>query len=152
MNKELDIHEVTNGVGETVGWAVIRNKSKKVAEFATVEEAVSFADAPKQPAPKTETISPIDLNVGDRVLTWGAVVEVAHIVNAGESEIEGGVRIAACISRLVGDNLGAIPRAWFETPEEMTRRGCKWANALPEGLYWNVQGNAHARCSRILAD
>lgn len=99
---------------------------------------------------KTQTVSPIDLKVGDRVAAHGAIVQVEYIVETPETEIEGGVRIAACISRLVGENMGSIPRAYFETPEQMTRRGCKFSFGLPDGLYWNVQGNAHARCSKII--
>ncbi|MBD4208090.1 hypothetical protein GUH47_19295 [Xanthomonas citri pv. citri] len=101
---------------------------------------------------KTMQISPIHLQVGDKVLIYGAIVEVMHIVNAVETEIEGGIRIAACISRLVGEDMGAIPRAYFETPEQMTRRGCKFSHALPDGLYWNVQGNAHALVSKVVPE
>lgn len=43
-NTQITIHEITNGKGETVGWAVLRNKAEKLAEFATIEDACAFAD------------------------------------------------------------------------------------------------------------
>jgi hypothetical protein len=98
---------------------------------------------------KTANVSPIDLQIGDRVLTHGAIVEVAHVVNA-DCDVPGGVRTAACISRLVGDERGGIPRSFFETPAQLRARGCEWASALPEGLYWNVQGNAHASVAKVV--
>jgi hypothetical protein len=98
---------------------------------------------------KTVNVSPIDLQIGDRVFTHGAVLEVAYISNH-DSDVPGGVRTAACISRLVGDENGSIPRGWFESRETMRARGCEWAMSLPEGRYWNVQGNAHASVLKIV--
>lgn len=57
MSKELTIHPVTNGAGETVAWAVIRNMSEKVAEFATVEEAFAFAYGPEQKSATARTVT-----------------------------------------------------------------------------------------------
>lgn len=99
---------------------------------------------------KTQTVSPIDLKVGDRVLTYGAIVEVMHITTREDKVNPGGIRIAACTSRLVGEDMGAIPRGYFDTPERLVRSGCKFAHALPPGLYWNVQGNALARVEKII--
>lgn len=98
----------------------------------------------------TTSISPIELKVGDRVSYYGALVEVARIENR-EDDTPGGIRVAACISRLVGDDLGSIPRGWYDTPDSMRRSGCTWATELEPGLYVNVQGNAHARVSKVTA-
>lgn len=98
---------------------------------------------------KYEHVSPIDLVIGDRVMVYGAIVEVARITEV-PCDIPGGIRVAACMSRLVGDDIGSIPRSWFETPEGLKGRGCTWADELEPGLYWNVQGNAHARVAKIL--
>lgn len=99
---------------------------------------------------KTERISPIELKLGDRVVEHGALFEVMHITNAETSNPQG-VRVAACTSRLIGEDNGAIPRGWFDTPESLRDRGCTWASELPAGHYWNVQGNALARVSRVVA-
>ena len=96
----------------------------------------------------TEQVSPIELQKGDRVEAYGALMEVMHIVESG-CDVPGGVRVAACVSRVIGDTTGTIPRGWLETPEQMSERGATWAAELPAGLYWNIQGNAHARVSRV---
>jgi len=44
MTKQITIHKITNGNGETVGWAVLRNKAEKLAEFDSIEAACAFAD------------------------------------------------------------------------------------------------------------
>lgn len=44
MNTQITVHAITNGAGETVGWAVLRNKAEKLAEFALIEDACTFAD------------------------------------------------------------------------------------------------------------
>lgn len=98
---------------------------------------------------KTISVSPIELAIGDRVNTHGAVVEVVHITES-KSDVPGGIRVAACTSRLIGDDCGSIPRGWFDTRQSLIDRGCTWAHDLPEGRYWNVQGNAHARESKII--
>lgn len=100
-------------------------------------------------ADNTEIISPILLRKGDRIEHHGAVLEVAHIIEF-PCEIEGGIRVVACISRLIGNETGRIPRQWFDTRAQLSAGGSEWAAALPEGLYWNVQGNAHASVSRIV--
>lgn len=99
---------------------------------------------------KTNLVSPIDLKVGDRVLEHGAIVEVV-LITESPCDIPGGIRVAACTSRLVGDDMGAIPRGYWETPETYKWRGWKVGAELPDGLYWNVQGNAHARVNKIIA-
>lgn len=43
MNTQITIHAITDGTGETVGWAVLRNKAEKLAEFASIEDACAFA-------------------------------------------------------------------------------------------------------------
>lgn len=96
----------------------------------------------------TELVSPIELQKGDRVEAHGALLEVMYIVES-DCDVPGGVRVAACISRVIGDATGTIPRGWLETPEQMSERGAPWAAFLPAGLYWNVQGNAHARVNRV---
>lgn len=96
----------------------------------------------------TEQVSPIELQKGDRVEAYGALLEVMHIVES-DCDVPGGVRVAACVSRVIGGTTGTIPRAWLETPELMSERGATWAAELPAGLYWNIQGNAHARVSRV---
>jgi hypothetical protein len=40
-----------------------------------------------------------------------------------ECDIPGGIRVAACISRVIGDVTGNIPRGWLETPKRMAERG-----------------------------
>lgn len=97
----------------------------------------------------TEMVSPIELHIGDHVQRHGALFEVMHIVES-ECDIPGGIRVAACISRVIGDVTGNIPRGWLETPKRMAERGVKWAKSLPEGLYFNIQGNAHAKVSRVI--
>lgn len=47
----------------------------------------------------TEMVSPIELHIGDHVQRHGALFEVMHIVES-ECDIPGGIRVAACISRL----------------------------------------------------
>lgn len=99
---------------------------------------------------KTVSVSPIELKIGDRVMQNGALFEVMHITEAKASNPEG-VRVAACTSRLVGDDSGSIPRGWFDTPQSMVDRGCgAWAKELPDGRYWNVQGNALARVAKVI--
>lgn len=44
MNKQITIHKITNGRGETVGWAVLLNMAEKLAEFDSIEAAFAFAD------------------------------------------------------------------------------------------------------------
>ncbi|MDE9544161.1 hypothetical protein [Xenorhabdus bovienii] len=97
----------------------------------------------------TESVSPIDLRTGDCVRYYGAVFEVIHIIES-PCDVKGGIRVAACISRLIGNTTGSIPRQWLETPEIMKKRGAAWASDLPAGLYWNIQGNAHARVDRVI--
>lgn len=97
----------------------------------------------------TEMVSPVELHIGDHVQRHGALFEVMHIVES-ECDIPGGIRVAACISRVIGDVTGNIPRGWLETPKRMAERGVKWATSLPEGLYFNIQGNAHAKVSRVI--
>ncbi|MGT1696613.1 hypothetical protein ACVPTE_23610 [Salmonella enterica subsp. enterica serovar Winslow] len=97
----------------------------------------------------TESVSPINLHAGDRVCHYGAVFEVTHIIESS-CDVKGGIRVAACISRLIGNTTGSIPRQWLESPEIMKERGATWASNLPAGLYWNIQGNAHARVTRII--
>lgn len=70
----------------------------------------------------TEQVSPIELQKGDRVEAYGALMEVMHIVESG-CDVPGGVRVAACVSRVIGDTTGTIPRGWLETPEQMSERG-----------------------------
>lgn len=53
---------------------------------------------------------------------YGALMEVMHIVESG-CDVPGGVRVAACVSRVIGDTTGTIPRGWLETPEQMSERG-----------------------------
>ena len=53
-------------------------------------------------------------------------------------------------STLIGNETGRIPRQWFDTRAQLSAGGSEWAAALPEGLYWNVQGNAHASVYRIV--
>lgn len=99
---------------------------------------------------KTVPTSPVDLVIGDRVYHYGAIVEVVHInVSTHPSHCENGP-VHACISRLVGDDTGSIPRGWFETPESMVSIGSAWAKDLPPGRYWNVQGNRLACCNKIV--
>lgn len=50
MNTQITVHEITNGAGETVGWAVLRNKAEKLAEFEDVREACRFADEQQEVA------------------------------------------------------------------------------------------------------
>lgn len=102
------------------------------------------------PATKTISVSPIELAIGDRVLTHGAIVEVVHIKES-LCDIPGGIRVAACTARLVGEGHGSIPLSWFDTPQSLSRRGCAWAKDLPDGHYWNVQGNAHASVCKVVA-
>lgn len=97
-----------------------------------------------------QRVSPIDLKVGDRVLEHGAIMKVMHITER-PTETKGGIRVAACTSRLVGDDNGAIPRGWFDSRRTLIERGCTWAKDLPEGRYWNVQGNALATAYRVIA-
>lgn len=94
--------------------------------------------------------SPIFLKVGDKVISHGATFEVMHITEA-PCDVPGGVRVAACTSRLVGAATGAIPKCWFCTKQSLIDRGCLWAVALPDGDYWNVQGNAHASVHKIIS-
>lgn len=105
-----------------------------------------------QSAINTVSVSPIELVIGDKVRHHGALMEVMHIVVTETLEDAEGVRVAACISRLVGDDMGAIPRGWFDTRESMLARGCgEWARDLrADGLYWNVQGNARARVAKLV--
>lgn len=49
----------------------------------------------------TEMVSPIELHIGDHVQRHGALFEVMHIVES-ECDIPGGIRVAACISRVIG--------------------------------------------------
>ena len=70
----------------------------------------------------TEQVSPIELQKGDRVEAYGALMEVMHIVESG-CDVPGGVRVAACVSRVIGDTTGTIPRGWLETPEQMSEPG-----------------------------
>ena len=101
-------------------------------------------------AAQTIQTSPIHLVVGDNVLSHGAMLEVVHIRETA-CDVPSGVRVAACISRLVGEDMGSIPKHWFETPESMIKRGCgDWTKELPAGLYWNVQGNAHAAVLKVI--
>lgn len=98
----------------------------------------------------TVYVSPIELAIGDRVEAHGAIFEVMHVVES-KCDVPGGIRVAACISRLVGDDCGAIPRSWLDTPKSLRDRGCgDWACGLPDGRYFNVQGNAHARVRKII--
>jgi len=99
----------------------------------------------------TISVSPITLKLGDRVLAHGAVVEVAHITESAD-KTPGAVRVAACTSRLIGEENGSIPRGWFQSPESLRAMGCTWAKDLPDGRYWNVQGNAFARVLKIVDD
>ena len=98
---------------------------------------------------KTILVSPIELAVGDRVIEHGALVEVAHIITS-PCGIEGGIRVAACISRLIDEGQDGIPLSWFDTAKSLVDRGCTWAKDLPDGRYWNVQGNAHARVAKVV--
>lgn len=95
---------------------------------------------------QTISISPMNLEVGDKVRYYGATLQVQVIkkYQSGESEV------AACYSILVGEDTGAIPRAWFDTPESMVASGAKWAKDLPPGLYMNVQGNHLASVQKII--
>jgi hypothetical protein len=61
----------------------------------------------------TEMVSPIELHIGDHVQRHGALFEVMHIVES-ECDIPGGIRVAACISRVIGDVTGNIPRGWLK--------------------------------------
>lgn len=96
----------------------------------------------------TISVSPIELSIGDRVMYHGALVEVA-VIHEHECDVLGGVRVAACISRLVTEDHGAIPLSWFDTPESLRASGSTWAKDLPQGRYINVQGNAHARVAKV---
>lgn len=98
---------------------------------------------------KTQTVSPTDLAIGDKVFVHGAIVEVAHVRETGFATLAGGQAVS-CMARLVGDDMGAIPRAYFQTPAELTRAGCIWSHELPDGLYWNVQGNGLARVAKVI--
>ena len=80
------------------------------------------------------------------VCSCGCTLEVAHII---KSDGASGA-VAACISRLIGDDTGHIPRGFFESRDSLLRHGCDWASRMPEGLYWNVQGNAKERLGKIV--
>lgn len=106
-----------------------------------------------QAIPKTTVVSPIDLAVGDRVWAHGAILEVMHINTYECAAIPDGKYVAACTSRLIGEDTGAIPPAWFDTPASMKRAGYgEWVENLPAGKYWNVQGNALARVHKIVTE
>lgn len=47
---EITVHEITNGRGETVGWAVLKNRAEKLAEFSDVVEACKFAKQQEEAA------------------------------------------------------------------------------------------------------
>lgn len=94
---------------------------------------------------KTESVSPLSLQMGDRVFHHGAIVEVAHIIESYDR----GEKVVACLSRLVGDDTGSIPRGWFDTLETLKRCNVGIEN-LPDGLYWNIQGNKIARFLKII--
>lgn len=104
------------------------------------------AAAPVAPV-ETVTVSPVDLVVGDVVIEHGATLQVERIQNY-ES---GGSAVAACVSRLVSATSGVIPMAWMRTRESMRDGGMRDAMTLPEGLYFNVQGNHLARVRKIVA-
>lgn len=98
---------------------------------------------------KTVFVAPTTLSVGDRVLTHGALVEVVAI---HRSPCKYGREVAACTSRRIGDDPGAIPRGWFDTWEGMRDRGVDMAG-IPQDLearYWNVQGNDNARFAKVI--
>jgi hypothetical protein len=94
---------------------------------------------------RTDSVSPLDLVVGDYVIQHGALFCVEHITRRDDH----GSTVAACLSRLIGKDSGAIPRAYLDTPEQMARAGYKLASKLPDGLYWNVQGNDLARVPKV---
>lgn len=97
---------------------------------------------------KTVSVSPLDLAVGDRLITNGALVQVEHRILVDYE----GEQVAANICRLIGDDMGGIPRGYWSTPESYLRTGLRdWAANLPDGLYWNVQGNRHARAAKVIA-
>ncbi|WP_237665938.1 hypothetical protein [Citrobacter freundii] len=81
----------------------------------------------------TEQVSPIELQKGDRVEAYGALMEVMHIVESG-CDVPGGVRVAACVSRVIGDTTGTIS-AWMAgnartnvgTGGNLGRRASGWA-------------------------
>lgn len=96
---------------------------------------------------KTEIVSPLALVVGDKVLMHGEVMEVTHIIR----QTYDGVEVASCWSKLVGEQQhDVIPHGWWQKPADMAERGAAWAKNLPEGLYWNVQGNGKAGVHRII--
>lgn len=96
---------------------------------------------------KTVTVSPLELAVGDRVYRAGALMQVEH----RHEIIVKGKRVAANICRLIGDDMGSIPRVYWDTPKSYLHTGLRpWAANLPEGLYWNVQGSASARVEKVV--
>lgn len=36
------IHKIANGIGDTIGWCILKNKMETVKEFSTVEEACAY--------------------------------------------------------------------------------------------------------------
>lgn len=87
----------------------------------------------------TEMVSPIELHIGDHVQRHGALFEVMHIVES-ECDIPGGIRVAACISRVIGDVTGNIPRGWLETPKRMAERGLSGRRVCLRGFTLTSRG------------
>lgn len=82
MTKQITVHAITNCKGETVGWAVLRNKAEKMAEFETAEQACTFADAQEKKAMKTYTATIEKADGTTAIVQFLAAdgVEVGHVV------------------------------------------------------------------------
>lgn len=93
---------------------------------------------------QTVTVNALELVAGDKVFYYGAVLEVAFILKHNAENV------AHCVSRLIGENMGNIPKAFFETPESYKCRGCEFADNLPDGLYFGLQGNENARYLKVV--
>lgn len=48
MNTQITIQQIITGTGETVGWSVLRNKSEKIAGFASLFDACEFVTQQEQ--------------------------------------------------------------------------------------------------------
>lgn len=76
----------------------------------------------------TEQVSPIELQKGDRVEAYGALLEVMLIVES-DCDVPGGVRVAACVSGLSG-----TPQILFRVDGWKRPRRCRnGAQPGPQG-------------------
>ena len=136
MQDKFSIHKSTNAKGETLGWAVVANRSVVVKKCATIEEACALLDTVENNEPTMKFIK--DLKAGDVVDAHGGRFFV--IKDARESQ---GYRPqAGHLMTAHGPSECAVARSICMDGEVS---GYFWP-----GSTWTFQGNLKAGMVKVL--